>query len=68
MTDELLELVWTLEACIGLEPKLAQTLEYVLSGEMFSEDDLPTPAEEERKPPKAIGDNADEQEQLTLSE
>lgn len=68
MTDELLELIWTLEACIELELGLTQTLEDVLSNEMFSKDDLPAPAEEERKPPKAIGDNADEQEQLTLSE
>lgn len=52
MTDELLELLWVLEATVDMFPELASSLAAVLSGEQFVASDLPSPSEDQRKPPK----------------
>lgn len=52
MTRELLELLWTLEATIALQPDLADLLDRVVSSPTFADADLPEPTPEERKPPK----------------
>jgi hypothetical protein len=63
MTDELLELLWVLEATLTMEPDLAGVLDAVVSGPCFRADELPQPTAAERKPPKlAAADN----EQLAL--
>ncbi len=49
--EELLELLWLLEATVALEPEGATLLDEVCASPLFSADDLPTPTNEERKPP-----------------
>ena len=49
--EELLELLWLLEATVALEPEGAALLDEVCASPLFSADDLPTPTNEERKPP-----------------
>ena len=51
MTDELLQLLWVLEATVAIFPNLKQTLEAVIAGETFRADELPQPTATERKPP-----------------
>ncbi len=50
-TEELLELLWTLERTIALQPAGAALLEQVMRSGLFTEDDLPRPTEAERLPP-----------------
>jgi hypothetical protein len=51
MSQELLELLWVLEATVAIFPNLKQTLEAVIAGETFRADELPQPTVDERKPP-----------------
>ena len=51
--EELVELLWLLEATLALEPEGAALLDEVCASPLFSADDLPTPTNEERKPPSA---------------
>lgn len=51
-TEELLELLWVLEETINLQPEGAALLEDVCASDLFSGDELPTPSDEERKPPR----------------
>ena len=51
MSDELLELLWVLEATIALEPQLERALNAVVSGPCFSTAELPTPEPWERQAP-----------------
>ena len=53
MTDELLELLWVLEATLAMEPDLSAALESVVSGPCFKADELPQPNEDQRKAPKS---------------
>ena len=62
-TEELLELLWVLEATIKLEPEGAALLEEVCTSDLFSVDELPTPTKEERQPP-AIQQQKDGQYEL----
>lgn len=57
MTRELLELLWILEATVEKEPELAELLAEITNCEVFTADELPQPAEEERKAPKMEKDN-----------
>ena len=52
MTDELLELLWVLEATVALFPELARTLDEIVASDLFLATELPQPRAEERKPPK----------------
>ena len=49
--EELLELIWLLEATLALEPEGVTLLDEVCASSLFSAGDLPTPTKEERKPP-----------------
>jgi hypothetical protein len=51
MTQELLELLWVLEATVEMQPDLDQLLADVCGGPVFDANDLPTPTEAERRPP-----------------
>ena len=51
-TEELLELLWVLEETINLQPEGSALLEEVCTSSTFSWDELPTPTEEERQPPR----------------
>ena len=50
-TEELLELLWVLEDTVRLQPDGAALLEELSASDLFSRDELPTPAKEERQPP-----------------
>lgn len=76
MSDELLELLWVLEATLAMEPDLAAILDRVISSSCFASSDLPTPTAAERKAPGAVSaaggllemmgaedDNADDDEE-----
>ena len=52
MTDELLELLWVLEATVALFPELARTLDEIVASDLFLGAELPKPSDDERKPPK----------------
>ena len=55
MTEELLELLWVLEATLEMEPELEAVLDRVVAGPCFEASELPLPTEKQRKPPKAAG-------------
>ena len=50
-TEELLELLWLLEATIKLRPEGAALLEEVCASDIFLRDELPSPTEQDRRPP-----------------
>ena len=50
-TDELLELLWVVEGCVGLWPKLGALLEAAATGACFRASELPMPTEQERSEP-----------------
>ena len=50
-TEELLELLWVLEATLALQPEGAALLQEVCSSQLFIQDELPTPSSEERRSP-----------------
>lgn len=64
MSRELLELVWVLEATVGMLPTLEEFLDLVLGSDLFTADQLPSPSEGERQAP--IVEGAGEAEQLQL--
>lgn len=51
MSQELLELLWVLEATVAMFPELRQTLEAIVAGETFRAEELPQPTAAERQPP-----------------
>ena len=51
-TEELLELLWVLEATLALQPEGAALLHEVCSSQLFTQDELPTPSSEERQSPR----------------
>jgi hypothetical protein len=51
MTDEFLELLWTIEHTLALYPDLARFLSDVLAGSCFTAAELPLPTAAERRPP-----------------
>ncbi len=62
-TEELLELLWVLEATLALQPEGTALLHEVCSSHLFTKDELPTPSNEERQAPKS---EADGKQQLGL--
>jgi Type ISP C-terminal specificity domain/N-6 DNA Methylase len=66
MSDELLELLWVLEATLGMESELEAVLDKVIAGQCFSADELPAPTESERKAPG--NDHTDEMQLNLLDE
>ena len=55
MTEELLELLWVLEATLAMEPELERTLDRVVSAPCFRASELPSPTPERRAAPGAPG-------------
>lgn len=55
MSDELLELLWILEATLAMEPELEKMLDKVVAGPCFTAAELPEPTAEERKAPGTVG-------------
>jgi hypothetical protein len=53
-TTELLQLLWVLEATIGLQTSQADLLEEIVGAPLFAGDELPAPSEESRLAPGAI--------------
>lgn len=53
MSDELLELLWVLEATLAMEPDLESHLDKIVAGPCFTSAELPEPSEDERKAPGA---------------
>jgi hypothetical protein len=51
MTDEFLELLWTIEQTLAEYPELARFLIDVLDGPCFTAEELPLPTAAERRPP-----------------
>lgn len=54
MSDELLELLWVLEATLAMEPELEKALDKVVAGACFTAAEMPTPKNEERKAPGTV--------------
>jgi hypothetical protein len=52
MTDDFLELIWVIEATVGMEAVLTDLLDRVVSGECFTAAELPTSTPDERTPPR----------------
>ena len=51
-TNELLDLLWVLEATVALQPEQARLLDAVAAGECPAADELPRVPEAMRRPPK----------------
>ncbi len=51
-TEELLELLWVLEATLALQAEGEALLHEVCSSRLFTKHELPTPSSDERQPPK----------------
>nr|MDQ3024731.1 hypothetical protein [bacterium] len=51
-TNELLELLWVLEATLAGYPAQAELLDRVLAGPLFTDGELPPVPDELRKPPE----------------
>ena len=54
-TQELLELLWVLEATLAMRGEGEALLDRVCAGPLFSADDLPTPTKAERDAPRRAG-------------
>ena len=50
-TEELLALLWTLEATVALQPEGAALLDEICAGPLFAASELPSPSAAERRPP-----------------
>lgn len=64
MTQELLELLWVIEATITLQPELDALLAEILENPLFAARDLPQPTNAERDPPATEAEPS--QHELTL--
>ena len=60
LTEELLHLLWVLEATIALFPALAGHLHAVVEGPLFTAGEMPTPTAAERRPPAAESTQSDQ--------
>jgi hypothetical protein len=54
MSDELLEMLWVVEATLAMEPELETALDKIVASPCFTGAELPIPKPEERKAPGAI--------------
>ena len=55
MSEELLELLWVLEATLAMEPDLKRALDRAVSDPCFKASELPQPLPEQRHAPGAAG-------------
>ena len=51
MTDELLQVLWTIEKSLSLAPELAVNLDRVIQSDLFTASELPEPQESEKESP-----------------
>lgn len=51
MTDELLQILWTIEKSLEMAPKLAANLDRIIQSPLFTVADVPAPTQEEKKTP-----------------
>ncbi|MBI2691310.1 MAG: DNA methyltransferase, partial [Solirubrobacterales bacterium] len=58
-SNELLELIWTLEGTVEMSDELDRLLVAVVGGETISASEFPTPSDSERKPPNAAHDESE---------
>jgi hypothetical protein len=56
MSQELLEILWVLEATINLFPELRELFNSVIQSPTFTAEELPEPSPEERRPPEEEDD------------
>ena len=66
LTEELLELLWVLEATVDLLPVLAANLEAIVRGPVFLGSELPVPSPAERQQPTVSRDEGTPQPTLGL--
>jgi hypothetical protein len=64
LTQELLELLWVLEATISTQPEADALLAEIIAAPLFSAADFPTPTPAEREAPEATASAS--QGELTL--
>lgn len=64
-TQQLLELLWVLEATVDLQPEGTALLEKVCASDLFSASELPHPSDADRQPPRSAPKAG---EQLDLAE
>ena len=63
-TEDLLNLLWVIEATLNLQPEGAKLLDEICASHLFTGAELPSPSEEERKPPKNIPATGEQAELL----
>ncbi|MBA2557723.1 MAG: N-6 DNA methylase, partial [Chloroflexi bacterium] len=56
LTEELLELLWVLEATVELYPELAAVLDSIVASETLKASELPSPSADQRRPPSTAAD------------
>lgn len=61
LTQELLELIWVLEATVESLPRLAELFNSVIEGATFTAEEFPQPSEDERRPPAEAEAESDQQ-------
>ena len=59
-TEELLELLWVVEATLNLQPEGTELLAKVFASDLFSQEELPKPSNAERQPPRNVVMDEDE--------
>ena len=64
-TEDLLHLLWVIEATLNLQPQGADLLDKVCASELFISDELPSPSNEERKSPKNLPATGEQAELLS---
>ena len=47
-------MLWVVEATLAMQPEGSKLLERVCASDLFSEDELPKPSNDERRPPNNI--------------
>ena len=50
-TEELLDLLWVIEATLDLQPEGAELMARISASDLFSQDEFPKPSNQERLPP-----------------
>ena len=53
-TEELLELLWVVEATLNLQPEGTELLAKVFAADLFSQEEFPKPSNAERQPPRNV--------------
>ena len=53
-TEELLELLWVVEATLDLQPEGTELLAMVFASDLFSQEEFPKPSNAERQPPRNV--------------